>query len=148
MGTYITQDHLLGVMTEDDLVQLTDDDAVGAVDTTVLALCIARAEGEFHSYAARRYSVPVDVAGSTTLAETIRGRLVDLAAFYLRSRRPGMPPEVRQRYDDAVRWLRDLADGKITLGATPDPAASGPGAADVRSGGETRQMTHDKLSGL
>jgi phage gp36-like protein len=144
MGTYIVQADLKAVLSDDDLLQLTDDAGVGEVDATVLAGVIARSEGEFHGYAAKRYATPVDVTGDATLAATIRGRLLDLVAYYLRGRRPGMPQEVRDRYTDAQRWLRDLADGKVTLGVAPNQSAGN----TILSGGETRQMTHDKMKGL
>ena len=147
-GAYIEADHLLAALTADDLVRLTDDAGTGQRDDAVLDAVIARAEGELNSYVARRHTVPLDLTANDEMAEAVRGKCIDLAAYYLRCRRPGMPQELRDRYLDAVRWLRDVAAGKVTLGGVPEPPASGLGGTHVAHGGETRQMTRDNMQGL
>ena len=149
MGQYIGKPDFLDVYGEDELVQLTDRAGVGAVDEAVLAAAIAAAEGDFESYAARRHQVPVDLSASPGVAETVQAKILDLAVYYLyaRGRRGRVPEDVRRSYEDALKWLRDLARGDVTLGATPGPAESGPDD-EARTGGDDRRFTRDTLRGF
>lgn len=97
------------------------------------------AQGEIHSYLATRYAVPVDPAPSRLVAVALdiaRYRLYDDAA----------PEQVQQRYDHAVKWLRDVAAGKASLTAddgTPIPEADTPTAGPATPFAEARDQTFD-----
>jgi phage gp36-like protein len=142
MGTYITKTWLLAnkIFREDDLVALTDDNDVGEIDDAVLDGAIARAEGTFASYAAAKYDLPIDLDDYPDVAGTVRGVLVALVTYYLNAppRRQGNLDAIRTQYDDAMRWLRDLAKGDVTLGSVPAPPASGE-SGHVVSGGQPRR---------
>lgn len=147
MGQYITQDDLLRVMSQNDLIQLTDDEGVGEADATVVANAIADAEGEFAGYAGKRFTLPVDLTVHGSAAATIKRVISVLACYALWSRKARMSDGVRQRYEDAITWLRDLSRGLVTLGATPEPTDSG-NTGRVQGGGETRRLTHETMTGL
>jgi len=112
---YSTQSDLLEQIQEADLIELTDDAGVGAVDASVVARAIADADAEIDSYCGSRYTVPF-----SPVPAMIRKQSVDIAIYNLHSRRAvmGKIAEDRQkRYDSAVRFLRDVSKGLITLGA-------------------------------
>jgi phage gp36-like protein len=151
MANYLTESFLLTVFAEQDLIDLTDRRGVGEINQAVLASAIAAAEGEFHSYVARRYAVPLDLESETDeLAETIRGNLVTLLTYRLWSppRKQTMPQSVRDAYKDALAWLQKVADGKVTLGSSTSPAASSESPAATEYDTEDREFTRNRLSGL
>ncbi|WP_051327183.1 gp436 family protein [Desulfatibacillum aliphaticivorans] len=121
---YSTQTDIEKQLDQDILIQLTDDDDSGAVDAVVLAGAIADADSEIDSYCGTRYDIPLSPAPGM-----IRKISVDIAIYNLYGRRSMGPPEnVEKRYNNAVRFLRDVSSGKVTLGASaPEPqSSSGP----------------------
>lgn len=92
-----------------------DRDGDGVVDVGVIDRGLADADGEIDSYIGTKYKLPINPAPPvlTTYAGAI--------AFYRISDATGaLTEEKRKRYDDALRWLRDVAAGKATLdGAVP-----------------------------
>ncbi len=85
---------------------------VGTIDTSVTDRAIDDADAEIDGYCAERYTVPFD-----PVPTVIRKYSVDIAIYNLFSRRHG-PDEVRtKRYDDAIIFLKNVADGDISLGA-------------------------------
>ncbi|MEW6263380.1 MAG: DUF1320 domain-containing protein [Thermodesulfobacteriota bacterium] len=130
---YSTQADLLEQLSETELIQLTDDAGAGVVDASVVERAIADADLEIDSYCAARYGVPF-----ATTPGIIRKLSVDIALYNLFSRRtaaaPRVMPEDRQaRYDNAIRFLRDLAKGLISIGAgAPAPMDEGLPQATTR----------------
>lgn len=69
---------------------------------------LASATATADSYLATRYATPVESVG-----DVLRRAVLDIARFSLWDNRA--PDEVRTRYEDALRWLRDVSAGKATL---------------------------------
>lgn len=72
--------------------------------TQSLAMATATAD----SYVSTRYATPVESVG-----DVLRRAVLDIARHALWDNRA--PDEVRTRYEDALRWLRDVSAGKATL---------------------------------
>ena len=117
---YCTQDDILNQISEDDLIQLTDDDDAGEVDTDKVSRAIDDAEALIDSYCGTKYLVPF-----STVPDIIRSQAVEIAIYDLFARRMGAPEERKQRYDDAIRFLKDVAGGKASLGVQPPPDPPG-----------------------
>jgi phage gp36-like protein len=68
------------------------------------------------SYLGNRYDVP--------LTGTIPARVVDLACVVARYRlhENRTPERVRQDYEDAIAFLRDVAAGRATIPGATDPS--------------------------
>jgi phage gp36-like protein/phage gp37-like protein len=113
---YRTQTDLEEQISQTELVELTDDAGSGAVDTSALNRAIADADAEIDSYCGGRYAMPF-----SPVPVIIRKFSVDMAIYNLFARRSVLKiPEDRQkRYDNAVRFFRDLAKGLISLARTP-----------------------------
>src|SRR5687768_9614958 len=85
-------------------VQLTDDESLGSADETKVTQAREWAEAEVDSYLARRYAVPVSMAGSSDLALALKAIAVDLAVHRLYERKPPVPADIRLRHDAAIAW--------------------------------------------
>ena len=137
---YIVQADLLADLPNDVLVQLTDDDKDGISDTTVVNNAIDRAQSEVDGYVATKYSVPL-----ASPSEFIKGLTATIAIYRLFGRRVGGIPDAWQtRYDNAIKSLRDIASGKITLGEDPPPAESSKSTQGETSG-PSRVFDRDKM---
>lgn len=108
---YATQAQMIARFGEQELIQLTDRDGLlGAIVATVLDAALLDADEEIDSYLRGVRALP--------LVAPIPERLVrvacDLARYHLYD--DHAPEGVRTRYQDGVRWLRDVASGKASLG--------------------------------
>ena len=119
---YCDQDDLENQLSEEELIELTDDAGSGSVDATVLARAIADADAEIDSYCSIVYSVPF-----STVPDIIRKVSVDISIYNLYSRRQFVVPEERKdRYERAVQFLADVAKGMASLGGdAPSQSDSG-----------------------
>ncbi|PKN35648.1 MAG: DUF1320 domain-containing protein [Deltaproteobacteria bacterium HGW-Deltaproteobacteria-19] len=111
---YSTQTDIEEQVSQAELIELTDDTGAGSVDTSAVARAIADADAEIDGYCGARYTVPFSPAPAM-----IRKLSVDIAVYNLFSRRSNlkMPEDRQKRYDNAVRFLRDVSRGLISLGA-------------------------------
>lgn len=138
---YSTQSDLLEQIPESGLIELTDDAGSGEIDASVVARAIADADAEIDGYCAARYPLPF-----SPVPVMIRKISVDIAIYNLYSRRDlAIPDERQKRYDNAIRFLKDVSKGFVTLGAdTPaDDNDSGPEATTKKS---DRIFTRGKTS--
>lgn len=140
---YSTQSDIEQQLPRDLLTQLTDDDGDGIVDGGIVPAAIQKADDEINAYAATRYSVPF-----TPVPALIKALSVDLAIWNLYARRRMESETVNKRYDRAVKLLRDIADGKASLGESPGPAESEAGLPEATTTvSEDRVFTKDTMQG-
>ena len=141
---YATKADILELLSESDLIGLTDDSGSGLVDDSVVDRAIADADATIDAYCQGRYSVPF----GAPLAPMIRSLSVDLAIYNLYSRRPVADvPEVRKdRRKEAIAFLAKVAEAKLSLGSVSSaPVNSGQA---VLVGGGDRLFTRDSMKGL
>lgn len=79
----------------------------GNADAT-LGVFLVRASSEMDSRLAVRYAVPI--AGSVS---ALKAPCMDIARYRMFD--DAAPETVRERYEDALRWLSDLAAGRAVL---------------------------------
>lgn len=108
---YATQAQMIDRFGQPELIQLTDrDGSAGAIVAAVLDAALLDADEEIDSYLRGVRALP--------LASPIPERLVrvacDLARYHLYD--DHAPEGVRTRYQDGIRWLRDVASGRASLG--------------------------------
>jgi phage gp36-like protein len=140
---YCAQADLEEQISPAELIELTDDAGAGAVDATVVARAVADADAEIDSYCGGRYTLPF-----SPVPVMIRKLSVDVALYNLHTRRSfAKAPEERQkRYDNAIRFLRDVSKGLISLGA--DEPARTDTSNSVEMTGNDRIFTRDKMQGF
>lgn len=127
---YCTLANILGIVPNNDLVQLTDDSVPAQIVVTAnVDQAIADAGELIDGYLRGRYTLPLSpVPGLIT---TLTG---DIAVYRLYARRVKItPPEgVTERYKNALKLLEQIQSGKIALGAG---ALQGGGSTPALSGG-------------
>jgi len=107
---------------ENVLMQLTDDDDMGAVDMDIVDSIIAEQDELINGYLRKVFAVPLNpVPGIvTTIA-------LDLCAYAFYQRRAHVePPEkIVTGYNAAIKRLLDIQAGKIDLNVSTDDVVSG-----------------------
>lgn len=141
--SYIVQADLLSQLSGAQLIQLTDDNKTGVVDTDKVTRAIAEAEAEVNGYIATKYSVPV----ASPVPDLVKQLAIDVAIYRLYRRRQRVPDDVRTAYEDAVKKLEGIAKGLVTLGIEPPPAESSK-ATSGEIFGPKRVFDRDKLGGF
>lgn len=127
---YASQTDMTRRFGEAELIQLTDRQGVGAIDTQVLGDALNSADAEIHAYIAGRYPVPLPA-----VPPIIVQIACDIARYRLWADRAS--DEVRRRYEDARALLDRIARGLAVLPLppqqTPAPYAEArPGSAVFR----------------
>lgn len=123
MATYATVQDMLDVFGDGEMTELASAQT-GSLEEHRIEAALVSACSQADSAAGLRYAVPVAV-----VPPMLRQVVLDIARFRLWGVRAS--EEVRNRYEYAVSWLRDLATGKAALidsnGAPlPPPAAAVP----------------------
>jgi phage gp36-like protein len=120
---YATQADLVARFGTEELVQLTDRTGADTVEAGVVDAALADAAAKIHGYLAARYALPVSPA-----PDLLRSMQADVARYLLHGDRA--TELVRKNYEDALKLLRDLSEGKAVLaGASPAGAGASPAAA-------------------
>jgi len=136
---YITQAELADRFGSDELIALADRDRDGVADAAVIDQAITDAEAEIDGYLAVRYTVPLISASAG-----IKTICADIARYRMMDDRP--LDEAVKRYEAAVRFLRDVATGRASLGLT-SPSDAQPFRYAASKGVSDRTMSHKTLEG-
>ena len=119
--SYHVLDDILKRVSEERLVQLTNDADGDTIDEDVYAEARADADAEIDGYIGARYGLPL--ASTPALIKRLS---ITLTTYHLYRRRitddDDFPGQVRKDYEDAIRALCRLSDGTVTLGTQPAPA--------------------------
>jgi phage gp36-like protein len=123
-----------------ELVQLTDDTNSGSTNDQVITDVLTEASALIDSYCRVRYTVPLQSS------DQVKGLCLTLAEYFLYLRRKRVKPDVRQSYEDAIAFLKDVSTGKAGLDqpSTATPQTSG---GDVKVTSIEEKFSDDNLSG-
>ncbi len=114
--SYSTKEDILKQISQERLIELTDDEGIGQFNESVISEAIEDADSRIDTYCGTVYTVPF-----SPVPEILKRLSVDIAIYNLFSRR-GIGDEVREkRYDNAIRLLKEISTGKVTLGKVPEP---------------------------
>jgi|GEM_PF-334312 len=142
---YITNADIEERLGSQAYVQLTDDDGDGIANVGVVNEARHGAMGEVNSYLAQRYDVPIKLSTHTELAGLLKSVCLDLVEYSLRSRRPPVPDITAKRREQAVHWLKGVANGSIHL-PSDTPIASNTTRGTIASAvGSERLLSRDAL---
>jgi len=139
---YATLQDLVDRFGAAELIQRTDRTKVPPeeIDADVVALHLADTDGLIDGYLKGRYALPL-----TPTPPALRKAACDIARRYILDE--SASDAVRKAFDEALRLLRDVADGRVDLtveGEAP-PKASGGG---VQISAPARTFTDAALKGF
>lgn len=139
---YCTRQDLVDRIGEGLLQELTDLERVGAVHEDRVTRTIEDAGARIDSYAMLRYRTPI----APTPPE-VRSVCIDLVLYALFSRR-GFAEEsadevIARNYKAAIRWLEQLAEGRVALGVAQPPKDPG-----VQIAARPHLFDRDKMEGF
>lgn len=125
---YATQDDLVPLrLTQQDLIDLTDDDNTGQVNAAVVSAALDEASGKVDSYCRARYVTPLQQSQDVT------SLTLDIAMYLLFSRRreTRMNETVQERFQQALAFLKDISTAKASLdqpatATAPQSSLAGP----------------------
>lgn len=111
---YATAQDMIDRFGQTEMTRLSvpaDQSMDGGVDVGAMERVLEEVSATADSYLRKRYRTPLDVAPAE-----VRRVVCDMARFDLSSGEQKVPSEeVRARHKDALQWLRDVADGRVTL---------------------------------
>ncbi len=138
MGKYISQDNLSSQISEKELIALTDDEGLGTPNWDVVNAEIDHAEAVIDSYIGSRYKLPL-----ATVPTVLKKIAVDMAVYFLESRRRAPTEKRRQNYEDAITFLKDISKGMASLGMPEEPDVPVSGKPQISA--NERIFTREKL---
>ena len=113
-------------LTNQDLIDLTDDADTGDINTATVAAALEEASGRVDSYCRNRYATPLQTS------DDVVGLTLDIAVYLLFSRRreTNVGETVLARFNQAISFLKDVGAARASLdqpsGDTPQTSLGGP----------------------
>lgn len=138
---YAVQQDIIDRYGEDAFFSAFDWDGVDDVDPDVVTRALEDASDEIDGYLAGRYSLPL-----STIPKILVFQCVDIA-LYRGSGVSGasQTDDKKERYNNAIRFLTKVAEGKISLGIEK-PSQGGGGGATFSAG--DRVFTRETMEGM
>lgn len=138
---YCVLQDIIDVISEEIVVQLTDDDNQAAVDEDKVDKAITRADEMIDAHLRNRYDVPFSV-----VPELIHNVSTDLAIYYLYDRRLNIqiPESIEKRYEKAIEILKSLQSGLLVLDSA-DAGGSKPSEYRTNKTADDRIFNKDVL---
>lgn len=117
----------------DALLIVADENFDDQVDTDKVNKALSDATDEINLYVGKRESLPL------SHVPPILKRLAVVIAFYFLSSESGYTEEKRKRYEDAIKVLRSIAKGEVSLGIAAEQSDdASPVAMEVEVASEPR----------
>ncbi len=123
------------------LVQLTGGAQGSAAYNDAINAELEQASAIVDSYAGTRFDLPLQT--STRVKQLV----TDIGAYELEKNKATVRETDRAAYEDAIRFLRDLAAGKATLDQ-PAGATAQTGSLEPKVTTKARVMSDEHLSGF
>ena len=109
-----------GELGTDETARLSGDPNGETIDDEKLETFIEdKAEPEVNAYCRKHYDVPFAV---DAVPKEIKSRTMDVAIFYSYGTKPS--ERIRVRYEDAIKFLKEVANGNIVLDVETEIAVS------------------------
>lgn len=139
---YSTVADIKNLITEASVVQLTDDEQLGAVNQARVDAAISSADELIDGFLRSRYTLPLASA-----PPLLRDLSVDIAVYRLYDRRfsASMPESIKAKYDNALKLLGMIQKGQVQLGADDPAESDGGGSYASNKTSDSRAFTKDVL---
>ena len=102
---------------EQELIELTDRQGLGAIDDEVIDQSLEDATAKINGYLSSRYQLPLP-----SVPSVVEPMCCDIARYYLYDDVPA--EQVTKRYDDAISYLKGVANGSVKLSASDGSGSS------------------------
>lgn len=140
---YCALTDIIDQVPEQKIIELTDDENLGEVNTGRVDKAISTAGSIIDGYLRGRYTLPL-----STVPDLIKTISTDISVFklYERRREMDMPESLSNRYKNAVKLLEQIQKGLISLGIEATASAAGTGGSyKTNKTAEDREFTKEKL---
>lgn len=142
MNAYCTLDDLKKSMSQETLIQLSNDFSSDTIDIDNVDHAIKQACEDIDGYLRARYELPLK-----TTPSTLQQIAINISRYYLYARRPEgpyLPEAVRDFYKEAIKRLEEIRDGKFTFGE----AAGEDQGKSIPEPGEIKVARRQRLFGM
>lgn len=121
MSAYTDQNSILGNIQMADLISLTDDDAQGVLNTTILNQVITNASATVDMYCANIYGQQLPFAAAPNTPQSVANMALTIACFQLYRRRlvPFEQNNYRDAYTEVIKMLEMVNTGDMHLNDVP-----------------------------
>lgn len=134
---YCSKQGLIDRFNEDELIQLTDRDSSSVINDEVLNRAIEDASTEMDAYLSR-FNFTAD-----NLPKSLKPLACDIARYRLYDEEP--TEHVTTRYNNAIKFLKSVNKGEITLGTTStDTEVISNDLAEIQSSGSVFGRSQSK----
>lgn len=127
----------------DRLIQLTDNEASGALNTVVMDAAIARADAWIDSFAQRKSKTPF-----TPVPDSIKYLSAEEAVYLLKRHRNMVTEPETAAHEERLEWLRDFAAGKVSAGTDPVSPKSTAVVPEVLIRSDDEEISRESLKGF
>ncbi|PYA53150.1 MULTISPECIES: gp436 family protein [Serratia] len=115
------------------------------LDEAAISQALDDTDEEINSWLSRRFKLPLE----TTVPRLLQRVAVSIAFYWLADRDNQVTELVQKRYDEAVKTLKDIANGQRDLGLpTTEQPTEGTGGKVIMVGENTRLFTRNSLKGV
>ena len=111
---YATREDIVELYGDDVLVRVADIDRDGIADDDVVEKGLQGADEVCNAYLSSQYTVPV-----VPTPGVVKTCAIDIAVYRMALMRGARTDEMRVRYEDALKLLDRIAQGKVGLGIPP-----------------------------
>ncbi|KFB93026.1 gp36 family Mu-like phage protein [Trabulsiella guamensis ATCC 49490] len=145
MGIYVTRDDLLATDAE-RVWNMALDKETQQLDEAKIQRATDDADAEINSFLAKRYRLPLELP---SLPSPLRRAAVSIAFYWLSERDNQITDEIQKRYDEALRTLREIANGTRDLGLSSDtPVGETDNGRLIIVSDNRRLFTRNRLKGV
>jgi len=119
--SYASQADMVNRFGSAEVIAISDRSSAGVIDATVLAAGLADADAEIDPYLMPKYMLPLG-----NVPKVLSGIACDITRYRLCGGSALMTDEIRNRYQDAVKFLVRISRGEISLGLDAAGMAASP----------------------
>jgi phage gp36-like protein len=131
-------------LSQDTLIQLTDDNQTGKIDSVIAEEAILYSESLINGYLRGRYTLPLISITSPNPPDVLKILAVDLSIYRLYSRRfqADIPGSISEKYKNSIKILEQIQRGIISLGV--ETAGTAPELGEYRTNKSFQDRTFSK----
>lgn len=137
--SYAAQSDLVARFGETELIQISNETDEETINSDRVSQALLDTNAEIDGYLVGRYALPL-----ATTPPILKGFACDIARYRLYDDRA--TEQVTKRYDDAIKYLRSVSTGQISLGLNNAGDAPEAPANSVQVQADCRVFSRDRLA--